>query len=325
MVLQKRRRQSVISNNGDPEVVSDPDDVQVSKHIKPQEEFPVLVDTNKVFKKLELKGKGGFGAVFCATRISDKKMVAIKKMTHFSDKETKRNTTEIAFLASCTHRNIVSYFNSYLVNDEIWVVMEFMEGGTLSEACKGYNFEEGPVAYVAREVLQGLKYLHERQFCHRDLKSSNIMLSVHAEIKLIDFGLCVDVSEKPMSYMVGSPFWLPPEMIQNLNHGLPADVWSFAVCMLELLQKRPPNGDNSLRAMYTVGTVGLEGYVRDLKLSSQLTDFLLKCLKVDQNERATVTELLQHPLLLSASTTKHMQDILSSIFISRILLSDGVF
>lgn len=70
---------------------------------------------------------------------------------------------------------------------ELWIIMEFMEGGTLSQAAKAYKFGEEHVAFVARETLKGLQYLHEKNWAHRDLKSHNIMMSIEGEIKLSMF------------------------------------------------------------------------------------------------------------------------------------------
>jgi p21-activated kinase 1 len=95
----------------------------------------------------------------------------------------------------------------YEWKDECWVVMEFLEGGTLTEARKSHNFEEKEIAYIAKELLKGLVYLHSLGIVHRDLKSENIMMSVLGDIKLIDFGLAIDAN-KIRPTMVGSPYWL---------------------------------------------------------------------------------------------------------------------
>merc|ERR1711959_42771 len=104
--------------------------------------------------------------------------------------------------------------------------MEFLEGGTLSDACKARQFKEDELAFVAREMVRGVAYLHENNLAHRDIKSPNVMMSTSAEIKLIDFGLCRDLRDGPQTHMVGSPYWMPPEMIKKQPHGLPVDIWS---------------------------------------------------------------------------------------------------
>jgi serine/threonine protein kinase len=145
--------------------------------------------------------------------------VAIKKLPHVTDKDKRNNYSEIAFLMTCEHPNIVKFLSAYEVKEEVWIVMEFLEGGTLNEAVKVHQFSEKHIAYVAREMLKGLKYLHAQGFVHRDLKSANVMMSIDGDIKLIDFGLCADVSEGERVQMLGSPFWMPPEMIHRKPHG----------------------------------------------------------------------------------------------------------
>jgi len=120
----------------------------------------------------------------------------------------------------------------------------------LSEAVKVHQFSERHIAYVSREILKALTYLHSRNFVHRDLKSGNVMMSIEGHIKLIDFGLCCDVTEGPRLQMLGSPYWIPPEMIRKKPHSCPADIWSFAVCVLEMYLKEPPNASSRLLSMF---------------------------------------------------------------------------
>lgn len=145
-------------------------------------------------------------------------------MDHRTEREILSNLSEVAFLRECDHPNIVKFISAYKTNKELWVTMELMEGGTLSDAIKLFDFKEPHVAYVAQEMLAALKYLHERQFVHRDLKSKNVMMTTEGTIKLsnacldsrssfaVDFGLCTDVSSGPKQSMLGSPFWMPPEV-----------------------------------------------------------------------------------------------------------------
>lgn len=128
--------------------------------------------------------------------------------------------------------------------------MEHLEGGTLDQVAKSVNFTEPQISFVAREVLKALEYLHSENLVHRDLKSSNIMLSIKGEVKLIDFGLCVDISSGKKTAMVGSPFWMPPEMIRRLPHGAKVDIWSLGICLVELANGCPPNVKSSLKVNY---------------------------------------------------------------------------
>jgi len=272
----------------------------------------------KEVKVQEVVGEGGFGRVYMAKNLKGKGRVAVKKMKHIRPRDQFRNLSEIFFLKRVDHPNIVKYLSAYTVNDELWIVTEFMEGGTLSQALKCFEFQEKQIAFVAKEMLQGIYYLHQNQLIHRDLKSSNIMMTTYGDVKLIDFGLCMDykVQGGRRCHMVGSPFWMPPEMIKKESYSYPVDIWSFAICLLELANGQPPNRKSSLRAMFIAGT---EGYPRPFKNPAQWTkdfkQFIAVCLETDPEKRATAHELLQHPFLAKADTRKGMKKILSHIFL----------
>jgi len=178
-------------------------------------------------------------------------------MPHETTKQKRKNFQEIRFLRfSRGHANILNLHTASLVRDEIWLTTELLDGGTLTQAVAAHQFEELEIAYVAKEVLNALNFLHTNQMAHRDLKSANIMLTLAGGVKLIDFGLCSDISQGKVVHMVGSPFWMPPEMILRQPHGLPVDVWSFGVCLMEMANGHPPNRKSSIKAMFVAATTG---------------------------------------------------------------------
>jgi serine/threonine-protein kinase CLA4 len=142
--------------------------------------------------------------------------------------------------------------------------MEYMEGGSLKEASSSYTFSEPQVAYIAKETLQALKYIHKLGLVHRDLKPGNIMLTVNGVVKLskpfspifrgeshsllVDFGLCEEehrVIRNPR--MVGSPHWMPPEIILKAPYTQKVDVWSLGVTLLQLLDHKGYDMGGSFR------------------------------------------------------------------------------
>lgn len=273
--------------------------------------------SKKDYKMLHQAGKGGFGKVYLAKSYIDRGIhVAVKRMPHVTVKQKRKNFQEIRFLVFCApSRNVVQYFRSYLVKEEIWLVTEFMQGGTLTQAVSHHRFLEPEIAYIAKQVLIALEFLHKNQLAHRDLKSANIMIDLNGVVKIIDFGLCSDISQGEVVHMVGSPFWMPPEMIKREPHGLAVDIWSFAICLMEVANGHPPNRRSSIKAMFTAGTVG---YPQPLehsdRWSDHFKDFLNGCLRVDPSQRRTVKQLLQHPFLNQTSSTLHMQDLFKRIF-----------
>jgi serine/threonine protein kinase len=185
--------------------------------------------------------------------------VAIKFQPNTHEKEKAMNVDEVSLLKFCDHPNIVTLYRALQVRSEVWFIMELLKGGTLKQAStnKGVPFSEPEIAFVAREMLTGIHYLHSNQIAHRDLKNLNIMLTIEGGIKLIDFGLAVDLSLGPRVQMVGSPLWMAPEMIRGVPHSYGVDIWSFTVCMLELANQRPPNARNIKRAMFLCATSGM--------------------------------------------------------------------
>jgi len=285
----------------------------------PKDSVFIWQNPKELFKSLKKTGKGGFGTVFAAKSIKDSKKVAIKRMKHVTLKEKLDNYNEVKYLRMCTpHPNIVSLIQCYEYKEECWMVMEFLEGGTLTEARRGHEFAENEIAFVARELLKALHHIHSQSLVHRDVKSENIMMSIMGDIKLIDFGLCTEVNQIKPS-MVGSPYWMPPEMLNRKMHSYPTDVWSFGISILELANKNPPNAQNKIKVMFEHATVGKpHPFEEPEKWSPDFKDFITKTLEKDPAKRATVAQLLKHPFLeQAANTRKVMRKILSEIFLQK--------
>ncbi|PRP84924.1 hypothetical protein PROFUN_07578 [Planoprotostelium fungivorum] len=261
-------------------------------------------DPREIYRLHQETGKGGFGRVYRATEKKaeekDRRKVgssqfgwyAVKVVDNDTETDRKWNGSEFGLLRYCSHPNIVQFVDCYQVDDGLWGVMEFMEGGPLDLAVRGHTFTEPQIAYIAREITQGLVYLHSEGIMHRDLKSSNIMVSVKGDIKLIDFGLACMVNQFPTS-MVGSPFWVPPEMIQRIPYDCKVDIWSLGVCLMELANGKPPHSKLALRALFTSGAYGYnEPFDKPKAWSPAFKDFMSICLKHNPAERASAVTLL---------------------------------
>lgn len=136
---------------------------------------------------------------------ADHTNVAIKRVAYITSKDKRKALQEVRFLRYCgVHPNIVGLHRAHLVKEEVWMVMEYLEGATLMQAVSVHKFSEVQIAYIARYVLKALIFLHEHKIAHRDLKSSNIMLTCSGSVKVIDLGLCTDISQGELTHMVGS-------------------------------------------------------------------------------------------------------------------------
>ncbi|EGG22711.1 putative protein serine/threonine kinase [Cavenderia fasciculata] len=290
-----------LGQNNDLQEDSDGDGSRLEQSIVPKGTTDLFEkgDVKKLYKNLKQIGSGGFGSVYLAKSTVDKCEIAIKKIAHATPKAQRTNLNEIGYLHYCNHPNIVRYLRSHLVDDQVWIAMEYMQGGTLTEACSNHSFNESCIAYVAKGMLEGLIYLHENDLVHRDIKSGNIMMTIDGKIKIVDFGLCVDTTQRRLTHMAGSPFWMSPEMIRGEGYSCPSDIWSFAICLLELANGEPPNRKSSLNAMFTIATQGCSGLDRPEKWSEGFRNFLSLCLEVEPSKRSTAQQLLSVSSLAS--------------------------
>ncbi|NXX46260.1 PAK1 kinase, partial [Tricholaema leucomelas] len=166
--------------------------------------------------------------------------VAIKKINLHQQRRKELILNEIQIMRENHHANIVNYLDSYLVNNELWLAMEYLDGGSLFDVVTVVCMDEGHIAAVCRECLQALHFLHSNQLIHRDIKSDNILLRMNGSVKLADFGLCVQHKHSKRNTMVGTSYWIAPEVLAQKPYGPKADVWSLGITAVEMLEGEPP-------------------------------------------------------------------------------------
>lgn len=154
-------------------------------------------------------GHGGSGKVMTAIDNDTDMLVAIKQMNLAQQPNKEFILNEILVMREHRHPNVVNYLDSYLVDSELWVVMEYLQGGCLTDIVTNTSMEEYQIATVCREVLMALEFLHANQVIHRDIKSDNILLGIDGGVKLTDFGFCAQLAEQnKRTTMVGTPYWM---------------------------------------------------------------------------------------------------------------------
>ncbi|KAK6333266.1 p21 protein (Cdc42 Rac)-activated kinase [Orbilia javanica] len=260
-------------------------------------------DPTKIYRGYNKIGQGASGGVYTAYKNGTNAIVAIKQMNLEQQPKKDLIINEILVMRESKHPNIVNFMDSFLIRGDLWVVMEYMEGGSLTDVVTFNLMTEGQIAAVCKEVLQGLQHLHSKGVIHRDIKSDNILLSLAGNIKLTDFGFCAQINEtmQKRTTMVGTPYWMAPEVVTRKEYGRKVDIWSLGIMTIEMIEGEPPYlNEAPLRALYLIATIGTPKLKEPGDLSPDMRSFLDTALEVDPERRASSSELLQHPFMTHA-------------------------
>ncbi|KAJ8870392.1 hypothetical protein PR048_029413 [Dryococelus australis] len=221
------------------------------------------------------------------------------------DSDLQEIIKEISIMQQCHSPWIVKYYGSYFHNTDLWIVMEYCGAGSVSDImrlCQKTLVEE-EIATILCDALKGLEYLHLRRKIHRDIKAGNILLNTEGHAKLADFGVAGQLTDTmaQRNTMIGTPFWMAPEVIQEIGYDCAVDIWSLGITSLEMAEGKPPYGDiHPMRAIFMIPTKPPPSFRQPDKWSPEFIDFVSSCLVKSPEERATASELLQHDFIGNA-------------------------
>lgn len=267
------------------------------------------IDPTTLYKNLKKIGEGSSGSVYTGTKSDDGRKVAVK-MINMKGNDMVSIENEIRMMKTSKHANVVEYIGSYTREDKLWVVMEFMDGGSLTDIISAVRMTEPQIAMICREILKSLAYVHLLNRIHRDIKSDNILLTRAGGVKLADFGYCAQLTEKinKRNSVVGTPYWMAPELIRGMDYGTGVDIWSLGIATIEMAEGEPPYLEfPPLRALFLIATNGAPQLKQADKWSNTFKHFMSRCLEVNVAQRGTAEELLKHPFLQMACSTSELQ------------------
>ena len=316
--------------------------IKETNDIFPQFSDILSISSNpeELFTLLYPIGHGGFGTVYKAVHNSTNTVVAIKILNFIQNNsqiDNKKNLSSNFFSAQqetsmmklgSKSKYIVNYYGSYYSrkSNTLWLILEYCSSGSVIDLMQAMNrkYSEIEISTIIENVLQGLIIIHSMNLIHRDIKGANILLSEDGYAKIGDFGVGIRLPES-LCYRnskKGSPYWMSPQVVKNINYDMKTDIWSLGITCAELWDGKPPFSDlNPKNAMEKIAscTPTVNDVINRNEHSEEFYDFVKQCLEVDPQKRPSAKELINHKFItrysrgnkfLSELVSKHAEDIL---------------
>ncbi|KAF8939865.1 p21 protein (Cdc42 Rac)-activated kinase [Dissophora ornata] len=309
--------------------VEDKDDIDFIKEYglqslisrpRPSDPYTLYSDIVKI-----AEGESGF--LFSATENATGHLVAVKMIAKTVTAKMKTIRNELELMKASHHPNIVAFVGCHLSSSELWMVMERMDISLADViAINPFTGQHHPdqgllqechMARVAKDTLEAISYLHQHERIHRDIRSDNILLGMDGRVKLADFGHSVQLTKEcpRRNSVVGTPYWMAPEVIEGWNYGTRVDIWSFGIAMREMLEGEPPYlSEPPLRAMFLIASGDLPKVNHGGLASDTCLSFVDACTSGDGDSRPSAKDLLVHPFLDVACDSLIMAELLARTY-----------
>ncbi|XP_073837583.1 serine/threonine-protein kinase msn isoform X9 [Musca autumnalis] len=287
-------------------------------------DLAALRDPAGIFELIEVVGNGTYGQVYKGRHTKTGQLAAIKVMDVTEDEEEEIKLEINVLKKYSNHRNIATYYGAFIKksppgkDDQLWLVMEYCGAGSVTDlvkSTKGQSLKEEWIAYICREILRGLAYLHSNKVIHRDIKGQNVLLTDNAEVKLVDFGVSAQLDRTigRRNTFIGTPYWMAPEVIAcdenpEATYDNRSDLWSLGITALEMAESQPPLCDlHPMRALFLIPRNSPPRLKSNRKWTKKFQSFIDTVLVKDYHQRPYTEQLLKHAFIKDQPTDRQVR------------------
>ena len=262
-----------------------------------------------MFEAIQRIGKGSSCQVYTVISKIDNKLYAIKESSSKENEDIIKNEVSIFKHLNNESPYIIHFYDFFKGKNEhnkpcLCIQLEYCEYGNIREILKkgrklDIKISEIEISAIIYMVLQGIKFIHEKNLINRDIKGRNILVGKNGNVKLCDFGICKRYIENGMKkFRGGSPYWMAPEILKKEEYNQNIDIWALGITCIELAEYEPPyskySPEDVLKKIIKNPPKGLN---EPEKWSYEFNDFVRKCLEIDKNKRPFADELLRHEFI----------------------------